>query len=192
MNEHDDIARELRETRAEPTPEFARALDERAAELLRERPRRRMPSVRIWVPAAAVAGVAVVVIALAVSGGGDGGSSELEVAVVSAQGQVDAVGGAQQLESKRESEAAPEVAEGGLASPKANRVAEGEPVIVRFFFTAATDGRVELAGREATLHVPPGAGRLEISTEGLPVGTHQLVISVRSMPPYRQRIEITG
>ena len=192
MNEHDDIARELRETRAEPTPEFARALDERAAEWLRERPRRRMPSLRIWVPAAAAAGAAAVVIALAVSGDDDGGSSNLEVAVLSDQGQVDAVGGAQQLESKRESEAAPKMAEGGFSSPKAERVAKGDPVIVRFFFTAATDGRVELAGREATLHVPPGAGRLEISTEGLPAGTHQLVITVRSMPPYKQRIEITG
>jgi len=192
MNEHDDIARELRETRAEPTPEFARALDERAAEWLRERPRRRMPSVRIWVPAVAVAGAAAVVIALAVSGDDDGGSSKLEVAVLSDQGQVDAVGGAQQLESKRESEAAPKAAEGGFASPKATRVAEGEPVVVRFFFTAPTDGTVELAGREAPVKVPAGAGRLEVSTEGLPAGTHKLVITVRSMPPYRQRIVIGG
>ena len=192
MNEHDDIARELRETRAEPTPEFARALDERAAEWLRERPRRRMPSVRIWVPAVAVAGAAAVVIALAVSGDDDGGSSKLEVAVLSDQGQVDAVGGAQQLESKRESEAAPKAAEGGFASPKATRVAAGEPVVVRFFFTAPTDGTVELAGREAPVKVPAGAGRLEVSTEGLPAGTHKLVITVRSMPPYRQRIVIGG
>jgi hypothetical protein len=191
VNEHDDIARELRETRAEPAPEFARQLDERAAEWLRERPRRRMPSLRIAIPAVAVAGAAAVVIALAVSGGDEGGGSELEVAVVTDRGTLDAVGGAQ-LESKRESEAAPKPAEGGFASPRATTVEAGEPVIVRFFFTAPTEGRVELAGREATLDVPSGAGRLEISTGGLPVGTHALVISVRSMPPYRKRIEIAG
>jgi len=192
VNEQDDIGREMRETRAEPTPEFARALDERAAEWLRERPRRRLTSPRIWIPAAAVASAAAVVIALAVSGGDDGDTSELEVAVISDQGALDSVGGGAELEGKRESEAAPEVAEGGFASPKATRVAEGEPVVVRFFFTASTDGTVEFAGRETELHAPAGAGRLEISTEGLPPGTHQLVISVRSMPPYRQRIEIGG
>lgn len=186
MNEHDDIGRELRETRAEPTPEFARALDERAAEWLRERPRRRMPALRIWVPAAAVAGAAAVVIALAVSGGDDD-SSKLEVAVVGAEGDVEALGGVQ-----RESEAPAAKAEGGFASPRDTTVAEGEPVVVRFLFTAPTEGRVELAGRQAALHVPAGAGRLEISTEGLPAGTQELVISVRSMPPYRQRVEIEG
>jgi hypothetical protein len=195
LNEHDDIGRELRETRAEPTPEFARALDERAAEWLRERPRRRLTSPRIWIPAAAVAGAAAVVIALAVSGGDGGGTSELEVAVVTDQGTVDALGGAQ-LENERESEAAPNAAEGaaegGFASPKATRVAEGEPVVVRFFFTAPTDGTVELAGREAPVSVPAGAGRLEISTDDVPAGPHALVISVRSMPPYRKRIEVAG
>ncbi len=189
MNEHDDIGRELHTTRAEPTPEFARALDERAADWLRERPRRRMPSLRIWVPAAAVAGAAAIVIALAVSGSDDDGSSKLDVAVVAPQGggDVEALGMQQ-----RESEAPAAKAEGGFASPRATTVAEGEPVVVRFLFTAPTEGRVELAGREAALHVPAGAGRLEISTEGLPAGTHELVISVRSMPPYRQRIEIAG
>jgi hypothetical protein len=189
VNEHDDIGRELRETRAEPTPEFARALDERAAEWLRERPRRRMPSLRIWVPAAAVAAAAAIVIALAVPGGDDGGSSRLEVAVVAPEGGGDVESlGMQQ----RENESPAAKAEGGFALPRAPTVAEGEPVVVRFLFTAPTEGRVELAGREAALHVPAGAGRLEISTAGLPAGTHRLVISVQSMPPYRRRIEIAG
>ena len=192
MNEHDDIGRELRETRAEPTPEFARELDQRAAGWLGERPRRRLPALRIAIPAIATAAAAALVIALAVSGGDDGNGSELEVAVVADQGVADAVGGgAEQLE-KREAEAAPMVAEGGFAAPKATHVAEGEPVVVRYFFTGATEGTVDLAGREASVNVPPGAGRLEISTDGLPAGTHKLVITVRSMPPYRQRIEISG
>jgi len=188
MNEHDDIGLELRETRAEPTPEFARALDERAAEWLRERPRRRLPSLRIAIPAVATAAAAAVAIALIVSGGDDGGSSTLDVAVIADQGTVDSLSGGGQ--SEREAEAAPKLAEGGFSAPRATRVAEGEPVVVRFFFTAATGGRVDFAGREAALHIPPGAGRLEISTEELPAGKHRLVISVRSMPPYRQRIEI--
>ncbi len=191
MNEHDDIGRELRETRAEPTPEFARALDERAAEWLRERPRRRMPSLRIAIPAVATAAAAAVVLALVVSGDDEGGSSKLEVAVVADRGVAEAVGGGSQLDLRKESEA-PRAAEGGFSAPRATRVEQGEPVIVRFFFTGRTEGRVELAGREAALHVPAGAGRLEISTEGLPAGTHALVISVQSMPPYRQRIEIAG
>jgi hypothetical protein len=192
LNEYDHIGRELRETRAEPTPEFARALDERAAEILRERPRRRMPSLRIAIPAVATVVAAAVVIALVISGGDDeGGRSKLQVAVISDQGALDAVGGGQaEALSDRESEAAPKLAEGGFASPKAKRVAEGEPVVVRFFFTAPTGGTVEFAAREASVKVPAGAGRLEISTEGLPAGTERLVITVRSMPPYRQRIEI--
>lgn len=194
MNEHDDIGRELRETRAEPSPEFARALDERAADWLRERPRRRMPSLRIAIPALAATAAAAVVIAIAVSGGeGEESGSELEVAVVADRGAAEAVGGGTQLDLRKDSPAAaPRAAEGGLSAPKATRVDQGEPVVVRFFFTGQTEGTVELAGREAPLRVPAGAGRLEISTEDLPAGTHKLVISVPSMPPYRQRIEIGG
>ena len=199
MSEHDDIGRELRETRAEPAPEFARALDERAAEWLRERPRRRMPSLRIVIPAVATAAAAAVVLALVISDDDRGGSPSLEVAVIADQGALDAVGGGQaesgaQLESERKlgSEVAPQVAEGGFASPKATRVAEGEPVVVRFVFTAPTEGTVELAGREASVKVPAGAGRIEISTEGLPAGMQTLVITARSMPPVRRRIEIGG
>ncbi len=112
---------------------------------------------------------------------------------------LDAVGGGQgesgaqlQSEALRASEIAPQVAEGGFASPKATRVAEGEPVVVRFFFTAPTEGTVELAGREASVKLPAGAGRIEISTDGLPAGTQKLVITARSMPPVRRRIEIGG
>jgi hypothetical protein len=182
VNEYDDIGRELRETRAEPRPEFARELDERAAEWLRERPRRRMPSLRVAIPAVATAAAAVV-IALAVSGGDE---SDLDLSVHSDAGAVEALG------KDRESEAAPMTAEGGFAAPRATRVPEGEPVVVRFFFTGATDGTVEFAGREASVKVPAGAGRLEISTDDVPAGTHQLLITVRSMPPYRQRIEVGG
>lgn len=184
MNEHDDIGRELRETRAEPTPGFARELDQRAAEWLRERPRRRMPSLRIAIPAVATAAAAAVVIALAVSGGDDTG---LDVSAHSDAGAVEAIG-----KDDRESEAAPELAEGGFAAPRATRVSEGEPVVVRYFFTGATDGTVEFAGHETSVKLPAGAGRLEISTDDVPAGTHQLLITVRSMPPYRQRIEVGG
>jgi len=189
VNEHDDIARELRDTRERPTPEFASELDQRAAGWLRERPRRRLPSLRIAIPALAAAGAAAVIIALAVSGDDDAGNSKLEVAVVADQGTLDSVGGGQ---AEKEAEAAPRLAEGGLSAPKATRVEEGEPVVVRYFFTGATQGTVDFAGREASVDVPAGAGRLEISTDGLPAGEHRLVITVRSTPPYRQRIEIGG
>ncbi len=49
--EFDEIGQELHATRAQPRPEFARELDERAAGWLRERPRRRLPSLRIAIPA---------------------------------------------------------------------------------------------------------------------------------------------
>jgi hypothetical protein len=191
VNEHDDIGRELRETRAEPTREFARELDERAAEWLRERPRRRLPSLRIAIPAVATAVAAAVVLGLVISGGDDGDSSELEVAVVSDQGTAEAVGGGSQLDLRKESEA-PRALEGAVAVPQKDRLEEGEPVVVRYFFSAPTKALIELGGRETQVNVPAGAGRLEISTDGLPAGTHKLVISVRSMPPYRRRIEIAG
>jgi len=183
VNERDDIGRELHETRAEPTPEFAHELDERVAGWLRERPRRRLPSLRIAIPAIAGAAAAAVVVALAVSGG-DG--TDLDVSVHADVVAVEAIG------KDRESEAAPEAAEGGFAAPRATLVDEGEPVVLRYFFTGATEGTVDFAGREASIKLPAGAGRLEISTDGVSAGTHQLLITVRSMPPYRQRIEIAG
>jgi hypothetical protein len=71
-------------------------------------------------------------------------------------------------------------------------VDEGEPVRLRYFFTAPTEGTVRLAGREAELDLPEGAGRIEISTEGLPAGAHRLEIAVPAAPLYRERIEIGG
>ena len=191
MNEHDDIGRELRETRAEPTPEFARELDERAAEWLRERPRRRLPSLRIAIPAFATAAAAAVVLALVISGDDDGGSSKLEVAVVADRGAAEAVGGGTQLDLRKDS-AAQRGLEGAVGGAQRDRLEEGEPVVVRYFFSAPTKALIELGGRETQVDVPAGTGRLEISTDGLPGGTHKLVITVRSMPPYRHRIEIGG
>ena len=189
--EFDDLARELHETRAEPRPEYARELDGRAAEWLRERPARRLPSLRIAIPAAAAAAIAAVVIALAVSGGDSGVTTrKLEVAVVGDQGggQAEALG----APLERKDSAARDMSEGGFAAPVHRRVKQGEPVSLRYFFTAPTEGTVELAGREAEVEVPEGAGRLEISTEGLPAGVHRLEIAVPAAPLYRERIEIGG
>jgi hypothetical protein len=196
--ELDDLARELHAARAEPRAQYARELDSRAAEWLRERPRRRgLPSPRIAIPAAAAAALAAVVIALAVSGddettsqlgvsGGDEAASKLEVAVVPDRGQAEALG------VPLDREPAARAAEGGFAAPANRHVGEGEPVTVRYFFTAPTRARVELAGRKTAVRVPEGAGRLEVSTEDLPAGEHQLELAVPGTPPYRERIEIGG
>jgi hypothetical protein len=185
MSEFDDLGRELHAMRAEPRPEYARELDERAAVWLRDRPRRRFPSLRVAIPAVgAAAAAAAVVVALAVSGD-DERSRSLDVAVVADQGAAEAYGTPLERDSASGSE-------GAFSVPTETSLAEGEPVIVRYFFTAPTEGTVELAGREASLRVGPGAGRVEISTEGLPSGTHDLEISIPPMPRYRKRIEIGG
>jgi hypothetical protein len=188
--EYDDLARELHATRAEPRPEYARELDQRAATWLRERPRRRFPSLRVAIPAAAsTAAAAAVVIALAVSGGSDDAdepSPRLEVAVLSDQGAAEALGAPVQRDS------AASRAEGAFAAPQATRVEEGEPVVVRYFFTAPTDAHIALGGREADVTVDAGAGRVEISTDGLPAGAHRLVITIPGSEPERERIEIDG
>lgn len=194
----DDLARELHETRAEPRPEYARELDRRAAKWLRHPQRWRVSSLRIAIPAAAAA-TAAVAVALAVSGGDGedtggraggaaGGATALEVAVIPDQGEAEALGAPVATDDR----AARAKAEGGFAAPKATRVSAGKPVVLRYFFTARTEGTVELAGHEAELKVPGGAGRLEISTQGLPRGTHRLEIAVPAAPLYRERIEIGG
>jgi hypothetical protein len=182
--EYDDLARELHAMRAEPRPEYARELDQRAAAWLRECPRRRFPSLRIAIPAVATAAAAVV-IALVVSGG-DEAASELQVAVVQDQGAAEALGAP--LE-QRDSAAR---AEGAFAVPVKRQLEEGDPVIVRYFFTAPVEGTVEFAGRESSVMIPAGAGRLEISTEGVPAGTHELEIALPQLPVSRKRIEIGG
>jgi hypothetical protein len=187
MTEFDEIARQLHATRAEPDPEFARELDRRAAEWLREA-RRRLPSLRIAIPAVGAAtAAAAVAVALVVSGGEEERTPALEVAVVGDQGAAEALGAPLDLERR----AAPKL-EGGLAPPAAARVDAGEPVRIRYFITARAKGTVRLAGREAPLDIASGSGRLEISTEGLPPGTHRLEITLPPLPPYGERIDIGG
>jgi hypothetical protein len=183
MTEFDEITRELHAMRAEPDPEFARELDRRAAEWLRERGRR-LPSLRIAIPAAgAAAAAAAVAVALLVSGDGEKRVSELQVAVVTDQGAAEALGAPLEDSAARRRE-------GALAAPKQRRLDQGEPVIVRYFLSAPTEATVGLAGREAVVKIE-GTGRLEIETEGLPPGAHQLEIAVMGVPaPYRERIEI--
>jgi hypothetical protein len=177
MNEFDDLARELHATRAEPRPEFARELDSRAAGWLRERPRRRLPSLRLAIPAAAAAGAAAVAIALAVSSGDeDAANSKLEVAVLQDDGAAEALGAPLEL-GKQDSAAR---AQGTFAEPTETQLGPGDPVIVRYFFTAPVEGRVAFAGR------------LEISTEDVPAGTHTLEIAFPPAPLSRTRIEIGG
>jgi hypothetical protein len=195
--ELDDLARELHATRAEPRPEYARELDRRAAEWLQPRRRLRVRSLRVAIPAAAAATAAAVVALVVWSGDGEhrgagaggaaGGGTALEVAAVPDRGEAEALGAP--VAKDRGARAMPE---GGFAAPRATRVSAGKPVVLRYFFTAPTEGTIELAGHEAELKVPGGAGRLEISTQGLPPGTHRLEIAVPAAPLYRERIEIGG
>ena len=206
-HEYDDIAEDLHAMRAEPRPEFARDLDRRAASWLRERPRRRLPSLRIAIPAAAAAAAAVIVV-VAVSGsdgGGDGGGGDqLEVAVV-AEGETPggatqgvpggAPGGAtggeaapEALDTPFESEKQTDASGGAFLLPEVS----GDTVTVRYLFPAATQASVELAGREAEVEVGPGSGSLEVSTEGLPPGTHDLTISTPVAPTFRTPVAIDG
>jgi hypothetical protein len=200
--DYDDIAEDLHAMRAEPRPEFARELDGRAASWLRERPRRSLPWLRIAIPAAAAAAI---VIAVAVSSGGDGeGGGKLDVAVV-AEGETPggatqgvpggATGGATGGEAAPDALATPFEREGQTdASGGAFLLpeVEGDTVTVRYLFPAATPASVELAGRDAEVEVGPGPGSLEISTEGLPAGTHDLTISTPVAPPFRTPVDVGG
>ena len=191
-NEFDDLARELHETRAQPRPEYAHELDRRAAEWLRERPRRRLPSLRIAVPAAAAVAAAAV-IALAVSGdGGDGGGgpgdARLEVAVVAAQAP-EAGAGADAVRNQREQELAFEG--DGLVLESQRAPADGL-FLVRYDAAERTTATVDLAGREAEVELGPGAGSIEISTADLPAGTHRLRILMHGVPTLRERVQIDG
>ena len=189
MNEYDDIARELHAMRAEPRPEYARELDQRAAEWLRKK-RGRSPFLRpaLLLPAAAAA--AAVVLAFVLSDGSDE-HRELQVAVVPDQGEVQSLGEGGGAEADALRRAAPkQPAEGAFSVARSDRVEPGEPVVLRYFFTAPVEGTIQLAGREATVKVGPGSGRVEVSTEGLPAGTQRLEIAFPPMPPVRERIEI--
>lgn len=194
--EFDELGRELHATRAEPRPEFARELDGQAAGWLHERPRRRLPSLRIAIPALAAAAAAVV-IALVVSGGADdgaggGGGEQLDVAVVS-EGPVPratAPGGATAPEALETPLQRDSTEEGSGAFLLLTH--EGDTVTVRYIFSAPAEARVELAGHEANVQIEPGPGSIEVSTAGLPAGTHDLTITAPSTPVYREQVKIDG
>ena len=189
MSEYDDVARELHAMRAEPRAEFARELDQQAAEWLRKK-RGRSPFLRpaLLLPAAAAA--AAVVLALLLSDASEE-HRELQVAVVPDQGEVQSLGEGGGAEADALSRAAPkQPAEGAFSVARSDRVEPGEPVVLRYFFSAPIEGTIQLAGREATVKVGPGSGRVEVSTEGLPAGTQRLEIAFPPMPPVRERIEI--
>jgi hypothetical protein len=65
-------------------------------------------------------------------------------------------------------------------------------VTVHYLFAARATATVELAGREAEVEVEPGSGTLEISTDGLPSGTQELVVTVPNAPTFRANVEIDG
>jgi len=188
--EFEDLARELHATRAQPRPEYARELDARAAAWLSERPRRRLPSLRIALPAAAVAATAAVVVALALSGGdgGGGGEDRLEVAVVAAQAP-SADGGAEALDAPTERESMPAA---DVLALEADRAPLGALFIVRYAIAERTEVSIELAGRDAAITLEPGVGSIEISTEGLPAGAHRLRMSMRGVTALSERVEIDG
>jgi hypothetical protein len=199
--EHEDLARELHAMRAEPRPEFARELDARAAELLRDRPRRRLPSLRIAIPAVATAAAAAVVVALVVAGGdGGGGTERLEVAVVAAEETPSAAGGAEAFDARRKSDspAAPlneldsRAAAPDVLALEAGRVPADGSFIVRYQVAERTRATVELAGLAAAVTLDPGTGSIEIAAEGLPAGTHRLKISMRGVTVLSERVEIDG
>ncbi len=137
-------------------------------------------------------------IALVVSGGGDdgaggGGEERLDVAVVS-EGPVpgaSAPGGGGRAGGARDSAPAglDERREGGAFLLLTQ---EGDTVTVRYLFSAPAEARVELAGHEAEVQIEPGPGSIEVSTAGLPAGTHDLTITAPSTPVYRERVKIGG
>jgi hypothetical protein len=201
--EHEDLARELHAMRAEPRPEFARELDARAAELLRERPRRRLPPLRIAIPAVATAAAAAVVVALVVAGGDDGGGAErLEVAVVAAEETPSSAGGAEAFDAPRKSDsrapAAPlDELDSRAAAPdvlalEAGRVPADGSFVVRYQVAERTRATVELAGLAAEVTLGPGTGSIEVAAEGLPAGTHRLKIAMRGVTVLSERVQIDG
>ncbi|HYH58364.1 MAG TPA: hypothetical protein VD790_03985 [Thermoleophilaceae bacterium] len=204
--EHEEIGREIHAMRAEPRPEFARELDERAAGWLREPGRRRLPSLRIALPAVA-ATAAAAVIAVAVTsgdgptGGEGGGGAALEVAVVPegepgsgfavppADGRAEALGAPPQLDLAQP-EARKNTQPGAGGGVFLLGEVEGKTVTVRYLFSDSAEATVELVDREAEVTVGPGAGSIEISTEGLPSGSHELKITSESAPTYEAPVTV--
>ena len=198
--EYEDLARELHAMRAEPRREYARELDARAAEWLRERPRRRLPSLRLAIPAAATAAAAVAV-ALVVAGGdgggGGGGPERLVVAVVSAEAPPPAAGGAgEALQAPLERESKTPATDDArtpdvLALENFRAPADGR-FVVSYQAAERTGATVELAGAAAKVTLDPGTGNIEVGVEGLPAGTHRLEISMRGVKVLSERVEIDG
>jgi hypothetical protein len=199
--EFDDLAHELHATREQARPEFARELDRRAAGWLAKKQRRRLPTMRIAVPAMGAAAAAAALV-IAVSGGGDdggdGGTEPLDVAVVS-EGPVP--GAAPGGGTVPPGAAAPEALEMPLQRDSTTEggggaflllTQEGDTVTVRYLFSAPAEAKLELAGREAEVQIEQGPGSLEISTAGLPAGTHDLTITAPPAPIYRGRVQVGG
>lgn len=196
-HDHDDLAREIRAIRAEPRPEFARELDERAAGWLREPRLRWFRSPFALRAVAAAASAAALVVALVIaSGDGDGGEN-LEVAVV-----VEGAPGGGGTRGTAPAPAAPEALQDAAPQRDSSQGAAGgafllpaveaDAVTVRYLFPQATTANVALAGRDADVTIGPGAGSLEISTEGLRAGSHELTISTPAAPTYRHPVRIDG
>jgi hypothetical protein len=158
-----------------------------------------MPSLRIAIPALATAAAALAIVAIVVSGGDDGGGGgeTLEVAVKSE--------GPSQSGALAAPQAAPETFGAppapGAAAPGDSAVdrsggaflfVDSKPgkVTVQYLFAAPATAKVELAGREAEVTVEQGSGSLEISTEGLPSGTQELIISTPNAPTFRAQVTV--
>jgi hypothetical protein len=178
------LARDLHAIRAEPDPDFARELDERAADWLREgERRRRIPSLRIAVPALAAA--TTLVIALIVVGGESNNAERLDIAVIPA----DAAGGEALSAPTQRDSGVHEEAEGTLLV-RVHNPGDGDVVEVSYAVTERTQARVRLGDREAAVDVPAGGGKLDISTEGLSPGSHDLEVTIPPIPTYRAPVEI--
>jgi hypothetical protein len=181
------LANALHDARATPSPEYAERLDRRAAEWLAEgRPRRgRLPSQRVWLPAlAATAAAAVIAVALV---GGDGerkGDDRLGLAAVPEEPKALAL---------PESAPRQDSAGGGAGGARAQeeRVKAGEKLSFDYAVVMATKARVELGGKSGSVELPPGSGRLEISTEGLGPGTYTLVVEIAGRRE-RRRVTLDG
>ena len=190
--EYEDLGRELHAMRAEPRPEYARELDARAAEWVRESPRRRLPSLRLAIPAAAAAAAAVVVAVVVAGGDGDpGGEERLEVAVVAAEAPSATGGAAEALQEPLERDAAKPPAPDVLAL-ETFRVPSDGRFAVSYQVAEPTRATVELAGLAAKATLVPGAGSIEIDPEGVPAGVHRLEISMRGVKVLSERVEIVG
>jgi hypothetical protein len=192
--EHDDeLARELRAMRAEPSPEFARELDGRAQAWLRRRRRRlRMPPLRFAIPAAAAA--TALVIALAVVGGDDGshetatGGGGGGLALTVSPGDPGAAGEALSAAPKLDTTGAG--AGSVVYGIEQRRVSAGDPLVITYDVVGAARARALLAGRRGEANLPSGRGQLRISTDGIEAGKHRLRLTIGTASPKVEFVEI--